>query len=144
MPSIFLSKVDLFTSEVLEKCPEVLGGMSDYFQVTEFQQRGTPHIHMMEYMGDFETRFGPKDDPEHMAKICAFIDKFITCSKQAISQELIVGQTHKCRPTTCLWKKNKTTACRFNYPQVPMDSTCILEQFIEAEIAEKDERAEND
>ena len=61
----FSRKVELFTSEVLEKCPEVIGGMSDYFQVTEFQQRGTPHIHMMAFMGDFETRFSPTDDPEH-------------------------------------------------------------------------------
>ena len=107
--------------------------MTDFFQVVEFQQRGSPHIHMMAYVDDFETLFGKKMDVDHDSKVRNFIDQFITCSKTRASKENINGQTHTCRPSYCHRKKNKYTTCRFNYPQPPMDTTCILDPFSENE-----------
>ena len=65
----FNRKIEVFTKTVLKECKDVIGGMTDYFQVVEFPQRGSPHVHMMAYIDDFEKIFGDKNDPDFVPKV---------------------------------------------------------------------------
>lgn len=98
-----------------------LGSISDWFYRVEYQQRGSPHIHMLIWITDapiFRT-----DDDE---KVISYIDRIITCSQPTGNSDLlnlvnrqIHRHSHSCR------KRNKDE-CRFDYPQPPMKSTEIL------------------
>ncbi|XP_078345269.1 uncharacterized protein LOC144630776 [Oculina patagonica] len=94
-----------------------LGKIADWFYRVEFQQRGSPHIHMLLWI-EGAPKFG-KDSDE---KVCYFVDKIISCSKPAgICElgELVSRQEHK-HSFTC--KKKFQKQCRFNFPQPPMKS----------------------
>jgi hypothetical protein len=96
-----------------------LGKMKDWFYRVEYQQRGSPHIHMLIWLENAPI-FGVDKD------VIAFIDQIITCTKPENDSkllELVNRQTHR-HSHTC--RKNSKNVCRFNYPQPPMRSTHIL------------------
>ncbi|XP_078352155.1 uncharacterized protein LOC144636825 [Oculina patagonica] len=98
-----------------------LGKIADWFYRVEFQQRGSPHIHMLLWI-EGAPKFGEDSDE----KVCEFVDKIISCSKPASGcelDELVSRQEHK-HSFTC--KKKFQKQCRFNFPQPPMKSTQIL------------------
>ncbi len=104
----------LMSNEVL------LGGkIIDFWWRTEFQMRGSPHIHMLLWV-DISYDF---NSPEGIA----LIDTVISCKKisdDSEIEELIKKcQTHKCTHTC--FKKNKK-ACRFGYPFEESAQTIIL------------------
>ncbi|KAL9986219.1 hypothetical protein ACROYT_G000329 [Oculina patagonica] len=98
-----------------------LGKIADWFYRVEFQQRGSPHIHMLLWI-EGAPKFGEDSDE----KVCEFVDKIISCSKPTSGcelDELVSRQEHK-HSFTC--KKKFQKQCRFNFPQPPMKSTQIL------------------
>ena len=98
-----------------------LGKIEDWFYRVEFQQRGSPHIHMLLWIKG-APRFGVQSDEE----VVDFINQVITCSKAANDvtlSELVIRQYHS-HSQTC--KKKNRMVCRFNFPQPPMRNTLIL------------------
>ena len=95
--------------------------IKDWFYRVEYQQRGSPHIHMMLRLEDAPI-FGVDKDED----VISFIDKIITCetpSNNAELLDLVNRQTHR-HSHTC--RKKSKSICRFNYPQPPMRTTQIL------------------
>ena len=106
----------------LELDNKVLGGkVVDSWWRTEFQNRGSPHIHMLLWVENiplFNTDEGKN-----------LIDDCISCSINTGDNELdeIIKrvQIHKCTHTC--FKKNKEH-CRFNYPMSTSTETKILNE----------------
>ena len=117
----FYYQVNQFPTNFLLSSAEPLGTISDWFYRVEYQQRGSPHIHMLIWLDD-APEFQVKSD----AEVTGFIDNIITCQKPTDNPELLSlvnRQVH--RPShTC--HKNTKTECRFNYPQPPMRQIKIL------------------
>ena len=74
----------------------------DWFYRVEYQQRGSPHIHMLIWLED-APEFGKDSD----AKVTSFIDKIITCQKPIDNLELlnlvnrqVHRHSHTCRKNT--------------------------------------------
>ena len=61
-----------------------LGSISDWFYRVEYQQRGSPHIHMLIWITDAPI-FGTDDDE----KVISYIDRIITCSKPTGNSDLL-------------------------------------------------------
>ena len=98
-----------------------LGKIADWFYRVEYQQRGSPHIHMLIWLESAPV-YGFDEDED----VTSFIDEIITCKKPDNDPELQVlvnRQIHRhCQ--TC--RKKSKAECRFNFPQPPMKSTSIL------------------
>ena len=120
--------VSKFITEFLSTESAPLGKVQDYFYRVEYQQRGSPHVHMMIWVEN-APRYGV--DPKEEA--IKFIDTYVTCAKSDETPEmkdLIKYQTHR-HSHTCRKKKRKQ--CRFGFPKPPMPHTDILEP-LEADI----------
>jgi len=114
-------QVNQFLRNFLLSSAEPLGNISDWFYRVEYQQRGSPHIHMLIWVED-APEFQVKSDEE----VIAYIDRIITCQKPVNNPELlnlVNRQLHR-HSHTC--HKNTRSECRFNYPQPPMRETNIL------------------
>ena len=98
-----------------------LGKIRDWFYRVEYQQRGSPHVHMLIWLEDAPV-FGVDKDED----VSSYIDKIITCRKpndDTTLLNLVNRQMHR-HSHTC--RKRGKSVCRFNYPQPPMRSTRIL------------------
>ena len=81
-----------------------LGKIQDWFYRVKYQQRGSPHIHMLIWLENAPV-FGVDKDEE----VIAFIDQIITCSKPDNDPkllELVNKQTHR-HSHTCRKKVQK-------------------------------------
>ena len=107
-----------FFANVLCHKSNPVGSIEDYFYRIEFQQRGSPHVHMLLWI-----RGAPNPHEDSDEKVTQFIDEYITCDKQDADDYLINYQTHR-HAKTCM-KKNKQI-CRFNFPIPPMPRTLVL------------------
>ena len=100
-----------------------LGKIADWFYRVEYQQRGSPHIHMLIWLESAPVYGYDEDEDED---VTSFIDEIITCRKPENDPELqflVNRQIHRhCQ--TC--RKKSKAECRFNFPQPPMKSTSIL------------------
>jgi hypothetical protein len=70
-----------------------LGKIKDWFYRVEYQQRGSPHIHMLIWLENAPV-FGVDKDED----VIAFIDRIITCSRPDNNSELLElvnRQTHR-------------------------------------------------
>jgi hypothetical protein len=129
----FDHSVSTFLSDILLKCCPI-GNVTDYFCRVEYQQRGSPHVHMVVWIED-APQYGRESDEE----VCQFIDRFITChspgeeeeEEESSLAELVPLQTHR-HSHTCK-KKGREKKCRFGYPKPPMRQTMILQPLTEPE-----------
>ena len=114
-------QISQFLTNFLFGKAQPLGKISDWFYRVEYQQRGSPHIHMLIWLEDAPV-FGVDDD----VAVTDFIDKIISCQWPVDNTELhklVNRQIHRhCH--TC--RKKSKNECRFNYPQPPMRATEIL------------------
>lgn len=107
-----------FFAEVLNHKMNPVGITVDYFYRIEFQQRGSPHVHMLLWIKD-----APTVQTHPYEEVAQFIDKYTTCEKHGADDFLINYQTHR-HARTCM-KKNKPI-CRFQFPIPPMPQTVVL------------------
>ena len=114
-------QVNQFINNFLLSKTAPLGKIADWFYRVEYQQRGSPHIHMLIWLENAPT-FGVDFDGD----VVEFIDKIIACEKPTEDTDLLAlvnRQVHR-HSHTC--RKKSKSVCRFNYPQPPMRSTKIL------------------
>ena len=103
-----------------EKC---LGKIVDYFARVEFQNRGSPHMHMF-----FWVEGAPNFETGKNEEIVNFIDRYISCSlpDDEIMCELVKKvQTHK-HKFACTRKHKGKQVCRFAFPKKPCSATKLL------------------
>lgn len=114
---------------VLRNSDEMFGSkVKDFWWRIEFQNRGSPHLHMVVYL-----EHCPKfDTPEGLQHI----DKTCSCDlppeeDEELRQLVKKCQTHRHTPTC---KKNSTVNCRFGFPRQECSETKIVahssEEFI--------------
>jgi hypothetical protein len=123
----FDHRVQEFIKIVLKSDFSPIGVLTDYFYRVEFQQRGSPHIHMKAWIEN-----SPKMNENSVEEIIEFIDKYLTCSSdQSDFQNLVELQTHK-HSRTCRKKEDKV--CRFGFPLPPLSRTMLL-QPLESDVS---------
>ena len=116
----FDHRVQKFISDVLNSDHNPLGKLTDYFYRVEFQQRGSPHIHMIAWVEN-----SPKYNVNTNEEIASYVDQFLQCSLDDQDvQHLTEIQVHK-HSRTCRKKDDKI--CRFGYPLPPLPYTMVLE-----------------
>lgn len=101
----------------------------DYFYRIEFQQRGSPHAHILLWLA-----CDPAEDlSEDMPRTVQLINDLCSVHKQDLANpEMIRNQTHS-HTFTCTKRGEQT--CRFNIPYWPMYRTLML-----LPLAKEDER----
>ena len=77
-------QVNQFLTNFLFSSAEPLGTISDRFYRVEYQQSGSPHIHMLIWL-DGAPEFQVKSD----AEVTGFIDNIITCQKPTDNPKLL-------------------------------------------------------
>uniref|UniRef100_A0A0K0FEZ1 ATP-dependent DNA helicase n=1 Tax=Strongyloides venezuelensis TaxID=75913 RepID=A0A0K0FEZ1_STRVS len=126
--------------EHLKSNESVLGKVIFYYYKIEYQQRGTPHVHMLLWTDE-----GMILDYTDKNGVEKFIDKYITTSlytsleDTTFTEKILNEQKHKCRLHYCKRRKlirgekanSKniecyTTTCRFGYPKNSSHKTKIL------------------
>lgn len=114
----FHHRFQVFMQKILKRSLNPLGQIVDFFFRVEFQQRGSPHIHMLLWIEN-----APIYGETTTKEIETFIERHCKCSKNEEISELINYQTHR-HARTC--KKRGKNVCRFNFPLPPMPETKIL------------------
>ena len=79
----FDHRVHEFIKTVLNSDHQPIGKLSDYFYRVEFQQRGSPHIHMLMWIDG-----APKYKQNPIAEVVSFIDQYISCSSE-VTDDLV-------------------------------------------------------
>ncbi|XP_062570615.1 uncharacterized protein LOC134232646, partial [Saccostrea cucullata] len=118
----FDNRVQLFINTVLKSPHNPLGVVTDVFRRVEFQNRGSPHIHMLVWTSD-----APKHKENSNEEIELYVDKYVTCGSQendSQMKQLVDLQVHK-HSKTC--KKGGRSVCRFGFPLPPLPKTMLLE-----------------
>ena len=112
-------RVQQFMKIVLKSEHNPIGKITDYFYRVEFQQRGSPHIHILIWIENAPTY---KQDSNE--DIVNYIDKYVSCANVTELKDLIDLQMHK-HAKTC--RKKGHPICRFGFPLPPFRKTVILE-----------------
>ena len=111
-------RVQLFVKHVLGS--GVLGDISDYLYRVEFQQRGSPHIHLVIWV---------KDAPEFLTvtdkEISTFVDKYITCALPSDIEDLKEKVTKLQRHVHSPSCRKSGKKCRFAFPKPPSKQTVV-------------------
>ena len=113
-------RVSQFIATILKSPESPLGVLKDYFYRVEFQQRGSPHIHMLAWIEN-----SPKYKENTEEEVLNYIDQVSSCST-AVSDEFkhcLDFQKHK-HSRTC--RKRGQPICRFGIPFPPMRKTAII------------------
>uniref|UniRef100_A0A0N5BJP9 ATP-dependent DNA helicase n=1 Tax=Strongyloides papillosus TaxID=174720 RepID=A0A0N5BJP9_STREA len=143
---IFEKRLEIIL-EHLKSTDSVLGRVVFYYYKIEYQQRGTPHVHLLLWTDE-----GMELDYNDKEKIVEFIDKYITTSlytssndveftEQILAQQKHVCKLHYCKKRRVIKKKNTnsnsvecyTTGCRFGFPKQPSYKTKILKMSDDVE-----------
>ena len=113
----FDHRVQRFINNVLKSSHQPLGKINDFFYRVEFQQRGSPHIHMIIWIEN-----APVFDQHKDEQIAEFVDKYSSCSKSIPAEHMqyLQLQNHK-HSKSC--KKRGLPVCRFGFPVPPMTKT---------------------
>ncbi|XP_060573123.1 uncharacterized protein LOC132731041 [Ruditapes philippinarum] len=115
----FDHRVQEFINTVLKSDHNPLGKVTDYFYRVEFQQHGSPHIHMIVWVEN-----APKLNVDSIEEIAAYVDQYLKCSiNNEFVGALVDIQIHK-HSRTC--RKKQDQICRFGYPLPPLQKTMVL------------------
>ena len=113
---MFDYRFQTFLKKVILSPSKPIGNVIDYFYRIEFQQRGSPHVHILIWIENAPILGVDKDE-----YVVQFIDKYISCEKPTEKEDPelheIVShvQSHsKKHSKSC---KKKGTTCRFNFPR---------------------------
>lgn len=88
-----------------------------FFYRVEFQQRGSPHVHMLIWVENSPSLLSSNED-----EVASFIDQYVTCHDNKEMSEYVNYQTHR-HASTC--RKKGELICRFGFPIPPMDKTIL-------------------
>jgi hypothetical protein len=100
----------------------VLGEVKHYFIRTEFQQRGSPHVHCV-----FWVKNAPVCGRNSEQAICAFVDKYVSCQLPCekddpeLCQLVSTLQQHR-HTRTC---RKSGVFCRFHFPKILVPFTLL-------------------
>ena len=118
-------RLQMFFKQFLLSAAEPLGKINYYSYRIEFQQRGSPHAHIVIWTEGSPT---PNDDDR---LVCDFIDKYVTARIPDEKEDLelhklvtTVQQHH--HSTTC---RKKGTLCRVSVPKLPSNETLIARKL---------------
>ena len=115
----FDHRVQEFLNTILKSSSEPIGKVLDYFYRVEFQQRGSPHIHMLVWVENAPTLESKSEE-----EIIEFVDQYLTCSSDNEKTANLVNlQSHK-HSRTC--RKKGKPVCRFGFPLPPLPKTMLL------------------
>ncbi|XP_078677726.1 uncharacterized protein LOC144914113 [Branchiostoma floridae x Branchiostoma belcheri] len=119
----FHHRFQTFFNTYLRK-QQTLGKIADSFYRIEWQDRGSPHAHILLWIEDAPVLEYETD----MVKITNFIDKYCTVQipdKQSDPElyDLVTTVQQHRHTHTCQKKRN--SQCRFNYPRPQRDQTTI-------------------
>ena len=111
--------VQEFLDTVVKSSCQPIGRVKDYFYRVEFQQRGSPHIHMLVWIEN-----APTLETNSERKIVQFVDTYLTCNADnEKTANLVSLQSHK-HSITC--RKKGKPICRFGFPLPPLPRTMLL------------------
>ena len=98
-----------------------IGHIQDFKYRIEFQQRGSPHAHMLIWIKD-----APQVKDGNPKVVSQFVDQYITCSVPSDDEELaeLVKTDQKHSHSAACRKPGKS--CRFSFPRPPLDETTVL------------------
>ena len=117
----FDHRVQEFLSTILKSSCEPIGKVRDYFYRVEFQQRGSPHIHMLIWVENAPTLETNSED-----EIIQFVDQYLTCSTDNEKTANLVNlQSHK-HSRTCRKKDNQFVGLDFHCHHCRELCCCIL------------------
>ncbi|CAG2247064.1 unnamed protein product [Mytilus edulis] len=133
---LFDHRVKALFTDILMSPAQPIGKIVDFFFRTEFQQRGSPHIHCLVWIDG-----APKLNQDSDKDICRFVDQHITCQlpdkdKNPKLYEIVTSVQMHSKSHTKSCKKHSTT-CRFNLPRPPICNTFIAR--IETDELEKED-----
>ena len=115
----FDHRVQEFINTVLQSSCQPIGKVLDYFYRLEFQQRCSPHIHMLVWIEN-----APTLETNSEEEIVQFVDQYLTCNTDNENTANLVGlQSHK-HSRTC--RKKGKPICRFGFPLPPLPRTMLL------------------
>ena len=118
----FEHRVQEFLNTILKSDFEPI--VKDYFYRVEFQQRGSPRIHMPVWIENIPTLENNSDEV-----IVQFVDQYLTCSADNKEIANLVNlQIHK-HSRTC--RKKRKPVCRFGFPLPPLPKTILIYPFTE-------------
>lgn len=123
--------------------------LKDFYYRIEFQQRGSPHVHMLVWLEGTPVYTVVQQEENRSSgnaeEVCAFVDEVISCrnvfedDNQILSELVKTRQQHKHTHTCWKNRRDEKHICRFNIPFFPMDSTCILQPLEELSPSASDE-----
>lgn len=96
-----------------------IGKVTEYFYRVEFQQRGSPHIHILLWVDN-----APCYNVDANEEIVKYVDKHVSSSSDSEFKDLLSLQMHK-HSKTC--RKKGHPICRFGFPLPPLPRAMILE-----------------
>jgi len=123
----FDNRLQLFLNHVLKSDLHPIGRIKDSFVRIEFQQRGSPHAHIMFWIHD-----APKVDHSSPEEVTVFIDQHVSCSSKVDEEAASLFELQQHRHSKTCRKKQKAI-CRFGFPKPPMARTFVLEPLSSAE-----------
>ena len=105
----FDHRVQEFLNTILKSSSEPVGKVLDYFYRVEFQQGGSPHIHMLVWVEN-----APTLETKSKEEIIEFVDQYLTgSSNNEKTANLVNLQSHK-HSRTCRKKGNKYVGLDFH------------------------------
>ena len=127
----FQYRLNTFFHDFLKSNAHPLGEIVDYGLRIEFQNRGSPHAHCVIWVKD-----APKYDVDDNDKVCAFVDRYISCaipSEEGKLKELVqLLQQHK-HSSYC----KRHNSCRFSFPKPPSPNTLIAEPQLDPDVVKQ-------
>ena len=120
----FDHRVSQFIETILKSPQSPLGVLNDFFYRVEFQQRGSPRIHMLAWIHG-APKYRENDDTE----VIKYIDRVASCSVD-VPENLkndLEYQKHK-HSRTC--RKAGKPVCRFGTPFPPMRNTTVIQPYV--------------
>ena len=117
----FNNRVQLFLKYILlNKQLNPLGNIKDYKYRIEFQQRGSPHVHLLAWVEN-----APTLDTNSEEDVQQFVDEHITCKLPVDDDNLheLLSTVQKHTHSVACRKHGQT--CRFLFPRPPLKKTIV-------------------
>ena len=117
----FDHRLQMFMNTLILGNSHPIGHIQDYKHRIEFQQRGSPHAHMLIWVKN-----APQVKDSNAEEVSHFVDRYITCSVPDDDDELaeLVKTVQKHSHSAACRKPGKS--CRFSFPRPPLGETTVF------------------